>query len=191
MFSGALIVIAIASICIKGFTYGVDFTGGRTYVVRFDKPVTAESVREAAEKEFGESVEVKQFGGESQMKITTKYKVENESSEVDSEIEAKLYEAMKGFFAEKGITLDEFTSTLDNPNGIISSDKVGPTIANDIKISCIRSPHRAVRSLRLYRSKIQWLDMGSRRCGFTRTHGYHRHRFLLPVLRNPSVQPGR
>ena len=134
MFSGALIVIAIASICIKGFTYGVDFTGGRTYVVRFDKPVTAESVREAAEKEFGESVEVKQFGGESQMKITTKYKVENESSEVDSEVEAKLYE---GFFAEKDITLDEFTSTLDNPNGIISSDKVGPTIANDIKRSAV------------------------------------------------------
>lgn len=137
MFSGALIVIAIASICIKGFTYGVDFTGGRTYVVRFDKPVTAESVREAAEKEFGESVEVKQFGGESQMKITTKYKVENESSEVDSEVEAKLYEAMKGFFAEKDLTLDEFTSTLDNPNGIISSDKVGPTIANDIKRSAV------------------------------------------------------
>ena len=137
MFSGILIVIAVASICFKGFTYGVDFTGGRTYVVRFDTPVTAESVREATEKEFGESVEVKQFGGESQMKITTKYKVENESSEVDAEVESKLYEALKGFFAEKDMTLDEFTSTLDNPNGIISSDKVGPTIANDIKRSAI------------------------------------------------------
>ena len=137
MFSGILIVIAIASICFKGFTYGVDFTGGRTYVVRFDTPVTAETVREATEKEFGESVEVKQFGGESQMKITTKYKVENESSEVDAEVESKLYNALKGFFAEKNMTLDEFTSTLDNPNGIISSDKVGPTIANDIKRSAI------------------------------------------------------
>ena len=137
MFSGILIVIAIASICFKGFTYGVDFTGGRTYVVRFDTPVTAETVREATEKEFGESVEVKQFGGESQMKITTKYKVENESSEVDAEVESKLYNALKGFFAEKDMTLDEFTSTLDNPNGIISSDKVGPTIANDIKRSAI------------------------------------------------------
>ena len=137
MFSGILIVIAIASICFKGFTYGVDFTGGRTYVVRFDTPVTAEAVREATEKEFGESVEVKQFGGESQMKITTKYKVENESSEVDAEVESKLYDALKGFFSEKDMTLDEFTSTLDNPNGIISSDKVGPTIANDIKRSAI------------------------------------------------------
>ena len=136
-FSGILIVIAIASICFKGFTYGVDFTGGRTYVVRFDSPVTAETVREATEKEFGESVEVKQFGGESQMKITTKYKINEESTEVDAEVEAKLYNALKGFFAEKSMTLDEFTSTLDNPNGIISSDKVGPTIANDIKRSAI------------------------------------------------------
>ena len=135
-FSGILIVIAIASICFKGFTYGVDFTGGRTYVVRFDKPVTAEQIREATEKEFNESVEVKQFGGESQMKITTKYKVENESSEVDAEVESMLYDALKGFFAEN-MSFEEFTSTLDNPNGIISSDKVGPTIANDMKRDAI------------------------------------------------------
>lgn len=137
LFSGILIVIAIASISFKGFTYGVDFTGGRTYVVRFDTPVTAEQVRSAAENEFGETVEVKQFGGESQMKITTKYKVDQESTDVDAEIEGKLYNALKGFFAEKDMTLGEFTSTLDNPNGIISSDKVGPTIANDMKRSAI------------------------------------------------------
>ena len=137
LFSGILIVIAIASISFKGFTYGVDFTGGRTYVVRFDTPVTAEQVRSAAENEFGETVEVKQFGGESQMKITTKYKVDQESTNVDAEIEGKLYNALKGFFAEKDMTLGEFTSTLDNPNGIISSDKVGPTIANDMKRSAI------------------------------------------------------
>ena len=137
LFSGILIVIAIASISFKGFTYGVDFTGGRTYVVRFDTPVTAEQVRSAAENEFGETVELKQFGGESQMKITTKYKVDQESTDVDAEIEGKLYNALKGFFAEKDMTLGEFTSTLDNPNGIISSDKVGPTIANDMKRSAI------------------------------------------------------
>ena len=137
LFSGILIVIAIASISFKGFTYGVDFTGGRTYVVRFDTSVTAEQVRSAAENEFGETVEVKQFGGESQMKITTKYKVDQESTDVDAEIEGKLYNALKGFFAEKDLTLGEFTSTLDNPNGIISSDKVGPTIANDMKRSAI------------------------------------------------------
>ena len=135
--SGALIVISVVSIFTKGFTYGVDFTGGRTYVVRFDQPVTAEQVRSAAEAEFDGAVEVKQFGGESQMKITTQYKNDQESSDVDAEVEAKLFNALKPFFAEKDITLDEFKSTVDNPNGIISSDKVGPTIANDMKRDAI------------------------------------------------------
>ena len=129
--SGALILISIVSIFTKGFTYGVDFTGGRTYVVRFDQPVTAEDVRAAALAEFDGAVEVKQFGGESQMKITTQYLVENESTEADAEVESKLYNSLKGFFADE-LSFEEFTSTLDNPNGIISSDKVGPTIANDI-----------------------------------------------------------
>ena len=129
--SGVLIVASLVSIFTKGFTYGVDFTGGRTYVVRFDQPVTAEAVREAALAEFEGAVEVKQFGGESQMKITTQYLVADESTEADAAVEGKLYNALKGFFADE-LTFAEFTSTLDNPNGIISSDKVGPTIANDI-----------------------------------------------------------
>ncbi|MBR6246044.1 MAG: protein translocase subunit SecDF [Bacteroidales bacterium] len=139
MISGALIVISLVSIFTKGFTYGVDFQGGRTYVVRFDQPQTAEAVRAAVEAVFTDdnsSVEVKQFGGASQMKITTTYKVSEESTEVDAEVESMLYEAVKGFFAEE-MTLDEFKSTLDNPNGIISSDKVGPTIANDMKRDAI------------------------------------------------------
>ena len=134
--SGALILISLVSIFTKGFTYGVDFTGGRTYVVRFDQPVTAEEVRAAAIAEFDGAVEVKQFGGESQMKVTTQYMVEDESTEADAEVEAKLYNALKGFFADE-LTFAEFTSTLDNPNGIISSDKVGPTIANDITRNAI------------------------------------------------------
>ena len=143
--SGALIVIALVSMFTKGFTYGVDFTGGRTYVVRFDQPVTAEAVRsavndvfDAAEASEGSSVEVKQFGGESQMKITTSYKVNEDASSVDAEIEGMLYEALKGFFAQE-MSQAEFTSTLDNPNGIISSDKVGASIANDIKRDAIIS----------------------------------------------------
>jgi SecD/SecF fusion protein len=140
--SGALILISILSISIKGFTYGVDFTGGRTYVVRFDQPAEVEAVRAAVNAAFDNAAandetvdnaaaEVKQFGGDSQIKITTTYKVDNEASEVDTEVEGILYEALKGFYAE-GLTIEEFTSTQDNPNGIVSSDKVGPTIANDI-----------------------------------------------------------
>lgn len=134
--SGVLIVASILSICIKGFTYGVDFTGGRTFVVRFDQPVNAEEIREAAVATFDGAVEVKQFGGESQMKITTQYKVNDESTDTDAEVEKMLYESLNGFFKEN-ITFDEFRSTLDNPNGIISSDKVGPTMANDMKRAAI------------------------------------------------------
>ena len=134
--SGLIILASVVSIFTKGFTYGVDFTGGRTYVVRFDQNVTAEDVRAAAIAEFDGAVEVKQFGGDSQMKITTQYLVADESTEADAEVESKLYNALKGFFAED-LTFSEFTSTLDNPNGIISSDKVGPTIANDITRSAI------------------------------------------------------
>ena len=159
--SGALILIAIASIAFKGFTYGVDFTGGRTYVVRFDKPVTAEEVRAAAEKVFNaadpeSSVEVKQFGGESQMKITTSYKYKDEASTVDAEIEGMLFDGLKGLFAED-ITLSDFTSTLDNPNGIISSDKVGASIANDIKRSAIIS---VILALLIVFAYIAWRFKG-------------------------------
>ena len=147
--SGALILIAIGSICIKGFSYGVDFTGGRTYVVRFDQPVKAEAVRDAVNDVFSaaaaadpsvkaSSAEVKQFGGESQMKITTSYKVDIDDSAVDQEIEQMLFESLKGFFSDD-ITYSEFVSTLDNPNGIISSDKVGASIASDIQRSAIIS----------------------------------------------------
>jgi len=134
--SGTIIVLSLVSMFTKGFTYGVDFTGGRTFVVRFDQPVTAEAVRAAAIEEFDGAVEVKQFGGESQMKITTQYLVDDESSDADAQVENKLYNALKGFFTTE-IAFEEFTSTLDNPNGIISSDKVGPTIANDITRNAI------------------------------------------------------
>ena len=165
--SGVLILISLGSIFFKGFTYGVDFTGGRTYVVRFDKPVSAEDVRTATLSVFNEvaaadeniknaSVEVKQFGGDSQMKITTSYKCEDESTAVDKEIEGMLYTALKGLFAED-LTLDQFTSTLDNPNGIISSDKVGAAIANDIKRNAIISVIIALLVIFVY---IAWRFKG-------------------------------
>ena len=146
--SGLLIVASLVSIFTKGFTYGVDFTGGRTYVVRFDKAVTAEEVRAAVNDAFdlavaqdstvskNASAEVKQFGNEDQMKITTTYKVNQESADVDSEVTNILYNAVKGLFASE-VSFDEFKDTQSNPYGIISSDKVGPTIANDITRSAI------------------------------------------------------
>lgn len=131
--AAAVVAVCLVSMFTKGFSQGVDFTGGRTYVLRFDKLVSAEDVRKAVVAEFDESVEVKQFGAGSQMKVTTKYKINDNSQEVDKEIEGKLYNALKDGFFQTPLTLDQFTTTVDNPNGIISSDKVGPTIANDMK----------------------------------------------------------
>ena len=159
--SGALILIALGSIFIKGFTYGVDFTGGRTYVVRFDQPVTAESVRAAAESVFNaadpeSSVEVKQFGGESQMKITTSYKVNDESATVDAEIEHMIFDALKGLYSAD-IVYDDFVDTANNPNGIISSDKVGASIASDIKRSAVIS---VILALLIIFAYIAWRFKG-------------------------------
>jgi len=130
--SGIVCLICIVSCFTKGFSYGVDFSGGRTYVVRFDSPVTPEQVRAATLEEFGEAAEVKQFGGASQMRITTKYMIEDKSSETDKMIEAKLFNALGKFFATE-LTLDDFTSTLENPNGIISSDRVDASVASEFK----------------------------------------------------------
>ena len=164
--SGALILISIASIAFKGFSYGVDFTGGRTYIVRFDQSVKAEDVRAAVESTFqaaaeaaGEdqySVEVKQFGGDAQMKITTQYKNKSEDTAVDAEIESLLFDALKGFYAEP-TTLAQFTSTLENPNGIVSSDKVGPTIARDITRSAFIAVFLALLMIFAY---IAWRFKG-------------------------------
>lgn len=132
IFSISVVVIGLAFIFTKGFSYGVDFTGGRTYVVRFDKDVSTESVREAVLAEFNEGIEVKQFGGANQMKVTTKFMIENDSPETDKIVDEKLHNALKNLYTTP-ITYDEFISTIDNPNGIIQSEKVGPTIADDIK----------------------------------------------------------
>ena len=134
--SSIVIIICIVSMFTKGFTYGVDFAGGRTFVVRFDQPVSVEEVRASLVKEFNGGVEAKQFGGESQMKITTQYLIEDKSSEADAAVEEKLFNAVKGFYAGE-MDLDLFTSTAVNPNGIISSDKVDASIADDMKRDAI------------------------------------------------------
>ena len=132
IFSISAMIVGAGFIFLKGFSYGVDFTGGRTYVVRFDKEISTEDVRAAVLAEFQEGIEVKQFGGANQMKVTTKFMIENDDPETDKLVDGKLYNALNGLYAA-AISYDEFTSTTDNPNGIIQSEKVGPTIADDIK----------------------------------------------------------
>ena len=135
--SSSLAVISIISFFVLGFNTGVDFNGGRTYVVRFDQNVSAEEVRTAVESALvsddasKSSVEVKQYGGENQVRIITQYKYDDTSEETTAEVDALIYEAVKGFYSYP-ISLDGFVSTQDDENGIISSEKIGPAIAKDM-----------------------------------------------------------
>ena len=125
------IAVCLIGIFARGLSRGIDFTGGRTYVVRFDQPVNAVDVRSALDKEFGEAPEVKTYGPSTQLKITTKYKFNEDGESINNEIASLLYAGTKGFFAN-GISEDEFRSTETNPLGIIQSEQVGASIANDL-----------------------------------------------------------
>jgi SecD/SecF fusion protein len=140
--SSAIIIIAIVSLAFRGLNYGVDFSGGRTFVVRFDQNVKTEDVRKAISKAFinedGRAVppEVKTFGPLTQVKITTKFMIENNEPEVDSIIQTKLFQGLKQFYKNQKITYADFSSDREVESkllGILSSQKVGPTIADDIR----------------------------------------------------------
>jgi len=138
MFYIISIVVSLACIAViftRGFDMGVDFEGGRTYTVRFDKPVDANDVRVNLEKtlidEEGNSSAptVKIFGPSNQVKITTKLKANQESTAVDEEIKKDIYEGVKPLLPA-GMTYEQFSSD-KTPIGIMSVVKVGPSIADD------------------------------------------------------------
>ncbi|MDM1050536.1 protein translocase subunit SecDF [Sphingobacterium hotanense] len=112
------VVICFAAILTKGFSYGVDFQGGRTYTVKFDQPVAAEAVRESLDNVFGTTTEVKTFGSENQLRVTTSYHIQETSDEADQEVLGKLNEGL---------------SKVQGKYEILSQQKVGPTIASDIR----------------------------------------------------------
>ncbi len=130
--SGALILISIISFCTLGLQPGVDFTGGRSYVVRFDKDVVTKDVREAVIKEFGGSPEVKTFGSNNQVRIVTNYKIESNDIKDDAECEHKLYVALKGFYDKQNLSEYDFTHLTNDVRGIQSSSKIQPTVAREL-----------------------------------------------------------
>ncbi|MCE1200805.1 MAG: protein translocase subunit SecDF [Bacteroidia bacterium] len=137
IFSTILIVISLGSLLTRGLNYGVDFTGGRTYLVRFDQDVRVSDIRAALSKEFTEATpEVKTFGPSRQVKITTKHMIEDDTREADSIIQVMLYSSLKNFYSTP-ISFNVFTSDEDTGGekliGILSSQKIGPTIASDIR----------------------------------------------------------
>ena len=127
--SSVLILISLSSLLFQGLNQGVDFLGGRSYIVRFDKEVKSSEIESTLNDAFG-SAEVKTFGAANQLKITTKYKVDQEGLEVDNEIKNLLFENLNSIYDEP-LTYDQFS--VGDEVGIMSSIKVGPTIADDIK----------------------------------------------------------
>ena len=151
--SGIAILVSIISLSTHGLNYGVDFSGGRAFVVRFDQDITANDVRSALEEVFpeGSSVEVKQFGtkDQHQMRIITQYKYDDDSDGVTQEINEILYKALAPMYAAP-LSTDEFYSTATNPNGIVSADAVGPSIAHDIKVNSFIAVMFSLMAIGLY-----------------------------------------
>ena len=135
--SGAIILIGLGSLLINGLNYGVDFMGGRTYTVRFSDSVSAPEVADRLKDKFGSLPEVKTFGSANQLKVTTKYKIDDNDVNVDDEVQNLLYEGVSEFLPE-GISYEQFKGADNDLNvGILESIKVGPTIADDIKQAAI------------------------------------------------------
>ena len=130
--SSTLLVISLVSLSFQGLNQGVDFVGGRSYTVRFDESVNPTEIGAVLSNEFG-SAEAKTFGEDNQLKITTKYKVDVEGIAVDEEIQNKLFDALQSYLPA-GTTYQSFVNgSSEKEIGIMSSIKVGPTIADDIK----------------------------------------------------------
>ena len=136
LISAVIILAGIVSLFTRGLNPGIDFSGGRSYVVRFDQPVTTAEVRDALTTEFdGQMPEVKTFGPTTQVKVTTKYLIDDKSTEVDSLIQTKLFNGLKKFYADSEITYKTFGTDVEADDkllGILSSQKVDPVIADDI-----------------------------------------------------------
>ncbi len=128
LLSIAIIIPGIISIFIRGLDPGLDFTGGRSYVVRFDEPVNTSDVRESLGKVLKEYPEVKTFGPSNQVKITTKFMINDRTQQADSVVNSKLFEGVKGFFKTPVSMKDFKSSDPKKAIGEMSSQRVDPTI---------------------------------------------------------------
>ena len=126
-----IIVLGAISMATIGLNNGIDFTGGRNYVIRFDKEVQTEAVRELLTEQLEGKVSVIQIGTADQVRVSTNYKIDSNDPSVDQEIEQKLYDGVKSLLPD-GTTVSQFTDSY-----IQSSPKVGPSMADDIKNAAI------------------------------------------------------
>lgn len=136
--STVAILVSIISLSTKGLNQGIDFVGGRTYQIRFEHPVVPAEISKELQPLIG-NAEVKTFGSANQIKIATKYKVEEESTAVDNEIQELLYKGLQKFLPQ-GYSYEDFVgASAESTLGIVQSMKVGPTIAEDIKSNAVWS----------------------------------------------------
>ena len=150
--TGIVLVICIGSLFVRGLSQRIDFTGGRNFKVQFENAVEPEQVRELIASKFGDSnVSVIAIGTDKKtVRISTNYRIEEEGNNVDSEIEAYLYETLKPVLTQN-ITLETFIDRENHTGGsIVSSQKVGPSIADDIKTSAMWSVVLALIAIGLY-----------------------------------------
>lgn len=125
--SAVVLSIAIVSIVFNGLSLGVDFSGGRNYIVRFDQPVRTDDVKNSLENHFDNaSLTVITIGSENQVRITTNYKIDDNSQTIDNEVETLLYAGLKSYVGND-VTKEQFVK--DN---IVNSQKVGPAVADDV-----------------------------------------------------------
>ena len=153
-FWGIAIVICIISFFVRGLAQSIDFTGGRNFVVQFEQVVQPETVRSLLQSKVGDAnVQAIALGTDGKtIRVTTNYRIEEDSPTIDAEIEAFLYESLKeGNLLGESTTLEVFIDR-DNRTGgsIISSQKVGPSVADDIKTSAIWSVALALIAIGLY-----------------------------------------
>lgn len=156
--ASALLLLSFLSLGVRGLNLGAEFTGGRAYVVRFDKAVSAEAVRQNLATEFGKitdadassvSFEVKQYGNENQMRIVTQYRYDDTSDEATDAVERILYNAVKPLYTYD-ITFEQFRNTQTDQNGILNADKIGPSIAKDMTWNAIYSVLFSLIAIGLY-----------------------------------------
>jgi SecD/SecF fusion protein len=134
--SGAIIIAGIVSIFSIGLKQGVDFKGGRSYVVRFDQSMSATEVAGTLKDVFGTAPEVKTYGSDNQLKITTVYKIEEEGQSVDEEVQKALFTGLKSYLGTT--SYNQFKPGFEKQGaGVMSSIKVEPSIADDIKTSAL------------------------------------------------------
>ena len=135
IFSSCVVIISLISIFfVNGLDQGVDFVGGRTFQVKFEKPVvSADIAAELSKADVFASAEAKVFGSDDQLKITTKYKIKDDGVGVDKEVNEKLYNALKKYFSPT-MTYEKFTNSYDGKKlGVLQASKVGAAISADIK----------------------------------------------------------